>query len=321
MNPFAYAPMILKLKARAALKQNFPAMLMIAFLAALPGLLMQVFLMLALRGASEVVLKWYTSLSEPLALGQMTQEQLSAALGGLLAPMREAMGWYLPAALTCLGLSVFTSFLRISQTHAELRLLRGQTITAGDALSRIDCLFRAIGMELWRGLWLTLWTLAAVGVSTLLMTFAILSGFAELAELASIQGTVGTIFLAGWAWLRYCLAPCVMADRPETGPIRCVRESKRMIKGRFSRILLLMISFILLFFLQEILGNLFAAVSQVVGLTFSMLISLVLSLYVDTTICAFYDQRKAELNASPFVKAEGTVSGPEDGGEEDPYGL
>ena len=309
MNAMSYVPMLLKLEARAALKRNFPAALMISFLAALPELLMSTFLQMALIKATDVL----NGLLVVTDRGVVGAQDLTA----LVPALREALGWYPQAILICLGVTVLTSFLSISQVSAELRLLRSQTITAGDALSRLDCFWKAIGLTLWRGLWLGLWGLAASGVSVLLMAGAIATRSIDLMMMAQSQGVIAMIILVGRAWLRYRLAPCVMADHPDMGPIRCLRESKRMVSGRFSRILLLILSFVLTYLVLSILSSLLSSLSQVVSLTVSLLLSLVLSLYIDTSVCALYEKRRAELETpDAFVKGDGTVSEAHEAGED-----
>ncbi|MBQ6173004.1 MAG: DUF975 family protein [Clostridia bacterium] len=308
MNPMAYVPMVLKTRARAALKRNFSAALMICFLASLPSLMAQAFITMATLKIAPVLNAFtdgvYVAYDEA-AKGLMSAADLSAKLRALLDPlpgnMLAAAEWLPTAILVCFGLSLLLSFLHISQTYAELRLLRSETITAGDALSRVNCFFRAVGLELWRALWVFLWCLPGLAV----MILGSLADSRSLFSFAYTTGMILTVGLAGRAVLRYLLAPCVMADKPEQGPVACVRESKTLMQGRVGRLLLVLLSFILAVLVINWVSAILEGLSPVVGLLASMFLSLIISLYTDTTVCAFYEQCVDDTAKAPVYTFDG----------------
>ncbi len=295
MVPVPDSPAMFKLKAREALRRNFPAALMISFLAALPGLMMQVF---------------FVILVQRLGLELLTPESLAAMnVSGLLQLVAERGGWLPSATLGCLALAVLTTFLQVSQAHAELRLLRGQEITAGDVFSRADCLFKAIAMELWKALLILVWSLPGIALSVLGALLAVWMRSLSLLSFLSLAGNVATFVLVIRAWLRYRLSVCVMADHPEMGPVACVRESKRMTNGLIGRLFYLILSFLWLFLLTDLIGTYVLGSIPVAGILFSMMTSLVLSLYTDTAVCAFYDRYigSSQPAGDLFMKPEGGI--------------
>ena len=286
MSAYLYAALA-RARARAALKRNFSAALLISFIADLPSLLTQVFRTLAV---TPVITEVSTGLNQH---GRVFLEQMRRwTVDDVLMRMDHTWG---TLALALLAVTLLTSFLRLGAVNSQLKLLRGEEIGPADVLSRASAFFRAIGLVLWRTLWMILWALPGLAVSALILLLTGLlagadpQGYGVLfgAETAMLLGMSVCIFLMGWAEIRYFCAECVMADHPETGPVRAFRESRRLVKGNVRRILMMLLSFVGLYLVTNLIGGLLPGVA---GLVLSLALSAVLSLYLSACTCAMYEQ-------------------------------
>lgn len=275
-----------RLKARTALKRDFSTALFISFISDLPFLLAQVFGILAvspvLKDAMEII-----NSGDETSMAQLQAWNMDDFL------MRADHTWGVVSLILML-VSLLTAFLRLGAVNSQLKLLRGESISYGDVLSRAEASFRAIGLMIWRGLWMILWMLPGVAVTV--------GGFYLVASVITVETTVITvlnlvsvalflgisvmIFLGGWAFIRYFFATCVMADHPETGPVQALRESRAMVKGNVRRVLMMLLSFIFWYMAANLLSSF---LSGVVGQVISLVISALLSLYISTCTASLYE--------------------------------
>ena len=262
---------LLKRQAREALKRDFATVLLIALMAALPMLLCRALLSMGLARCTDLT-DWVNA----TVVRNVTYEQILE----MFAPGRD---FFLAAGIMAV-LAFLLAFLNLGQIAAELKLLREKPIVPGDALSRAGLWLKVMGLWLWQGLWLFLWSLPgnAVMLAGSWLMFRSLGLGSFLMNVGSLASTVMVIRAA----LRYSLGSVVLADRPGTGALEAQRESIRMMKGRSLLLLFLILSFLLLelaiFLLSMLLPGL-------LGTTLGMALDLALSVYVSTSVCAFYE--------------------------------
>ena len=87
------------------------------------------------------------------------------------------------------------------------------------------------------------------------------------------------------AALRYALSEYIMAEKPETGILACIRRSKAMMQNQKRNLFLLLFSF-LLWYLAELLVA--SMLTGVLSFLVQMLAGLALNVYMACSVCAFY---------------------------------
>jgi len=273
----------LKLKARAALKDNWQIALMVALIASLPSL------------ASQVV-------------GIMTQSSLTVMVNNLanamlqspdvtdiVALMEQAgitIEKCLPSVLLGVVSALISPFLALGMLHYFFKLLRGEEdALIGTVFSRKNCFFKAIGLRLMVYIRIMLWMLP--GWALMIIPFALIAVSPEMAlnALPTVMfiSTSLMMVLGIRAALHYAMADRVMAETPSKGINQCIRESVGIMRYRKLLLFSLEISFILwqvgLMLLETLLMGI---IGQVMASTLSMALNFALNIYIQMAVSAFY---------------------------------
>ena len=105
-------------------------------------------------------------------------------------------------------------------------------------------------------------------------------------------GMVVSVVLMVRASLTYELSDIEMADEPEKSILTCLRNSRERMNGLKFMLLMLVVSFLGYILLSELLTSFLGQISYVVAMAVSIALSLVISAYMETAVCAFYEQVK-----------------------------
>jgi len=273
---------LLKQKARAALKGNWQVALMVALIASLPSLVSQV-------------------------MGIMTSTTYADAMNSLMATMQNnpaadpqsmllAAGitpeGYLPTLLVSVLAGLISPFLTLGMINYTLGLLRGvkdAPITA--VFSRSGCFWKGIGLNVMMYLRVLLWMLPGMAA----MIAGVFIPWDWLAMALLYAGMVASIVFGIRASMHYAMALRFMGDDPSLGINQCLRESLRMMRHRKLMLFSLELSFIGWNFLLSVLQMLAASMfGNVIGSTCYMVLNMVLTVYMQTSVCAFYDAYRAQ---------------------------
>ncbi|MBR5345135.1 MAG: DUF975 family protein [Clostridia bacterium] len=303
MTAYMYAALA-RLKARMALKRNFSTALLLCFLCELPSLLAMVFLMMSLSDFSQEITDGIHEQGQAYVdkLRQMTIDDLYMQMDhGLMV-----------AAIICAVLSLILVFLRLSAIHSQFKLLRGEDISPKDAFSRLDQMYKAIGLVICRAVLMVLWLLPGIAIAFLGSLLSVGSGgdsvsVAWVGMQATIMLSFGALLVFGvMGYIRYIFAEYVMADKPETGVFASIREGRALVKGNSGRVLMMLISFIFWYLMISFVSGVF---SGIIGTVISMALSIVISLYMSTCIAALYEQmHQTEEEARKVIRdPNGTV--------------
>lgn len=278
---------LLRLKARQALKPMLPVILLCALIANLPSLATQTVSVLTDSNPMSYLLSQVS-----------TDAELMAILGDdarLAAMLQEYAAS--PSRLVSLGLSVLSwllsPVLTLGLTWCLLELLRGHEIGVGTVFARLNCFGRSIGLNLLIAVKLVLWSLPGAAVMFAGMLLLLLTS-SSLSMMLYFAGLILMIVLMIRAMLHYAMATVFLADEPEWGVRGSLRASIGMMRTRKMALFSLMLSFILWMMVLSMLTNLLAVLlGTVIASTVSMLLQLMLSVYMQTSICAFYEAYRA----------------------------
>ncbi|MGN0777934.1 MAG: DUF975 family protein [Aristaeellaceae bacterium] len=278
---------MLRMKARQALKPVLPIILLCALVANLPSLATQTVTILTGSNPLSYLLSQVSTVSELSEL-MMDEARLTAVLQGYAADGRHILS----IALSVLSW-LLSPVLTLGLTWCLLELLRGHTIGVGSVFGRMSCFFKSIGLNLLTALKLVLWGLPGAGVMLLSMLFLFLpdSGTATwLLTVGYMVGMVLMIVLMLRAMLHYSIATIYLADDPELGVRGALRASIAMMRRRKMLLFSLMMTFVLWLMLLSLLTDLISAMlGMVIASTLSMLLQLMIHVYMQTSICAFYE--------------------------------
>lgn len=273
----------LKLKARAALKDNWQIALMVALIASAPSLVSQV-----------VAIMTQSSTVQTLN-NLMATVQQNATASDVLRLMEEAgitAGKYMPSVLVGIVSALLSPFLTLGMLNYFFKLLRGEDdALIGTVFSRRNCFFKAIGLNLMVFLRTFLWMLP--GLAMEILAVALLPFLYESASfiimLLMYAGPLTMLVLGIRAGLHYAMATRFMAETPTMGINQCIRKSVNMMRHRKMLLFSLEISFVLLHFGITLLETLLLGMfGPVLASTLSMALSFTLNVYVQMAVSAFY---------------------------------
>lgn len=259
----------LRQRSAKVIRPNLQVLLVIALITALPGLLVNVIIA---RTGSDVTAYLFTH-------GIDTSSTVEQILD-VMAQFYQERAWVAPM-LSLVG-ALITPALTLGFLNAILTLLRGGTAVVSSVFSRVSVFLRATLLTLWIAIKMILWALPGMALVILSM-FAGEAGF----FLLNLAGFGLMAALTAMAYYRYSLATVFQADEPEMGIMRCVRESKAVMKGRKMQLFTLTLSYNLGRILAIMLGV--QLLGYVLGNLVSMLIQLILSVYLNGAYCAFYE--------------------------------
>jgi len=138
-----------------------------------------------------------------------------------------------------------------------LALHRSQNPVFSVLFSKMQFLWRCLGMYLLIGLFIFLWSLLFI-----------------------IPGII--------AAYKYSMAPYILADNPEIDAFEAIRRSKEMMDGHKLRLFYLQFSFIGWFILSIVAISILYAILGIVGTALGLFASLVLQVYMQSATAAFY---------------------------------
>ena len=125
----------------------------------------------------------------------------------------------------------------------------------------------------------------------------------EQAERYYLLPLLLTVIPGVMAALRYALSEYIMAEKPETRIMACIRRSKNLMKDQKRNLFLLMVSFILWYLLEMLVSSFLPGL---IGLVFQMLAGLALNVYMAASVAVFYLRldHAAETQESPDAEPE-----------------
>ena len=296
-----------KQKAREALKGHWLTALLIALVVNLPSMLVQG---IAAYTGNDLLTRLQTVVSESVT--GLTRETAALDAEKLLAGMTELRGdsgiWIMQGLN--LAAWLLTPCLTLGMVHWMLTRLRKQA--SGDVtsvFSRMGLFLKGIGLRIYVAFRVFLWTLPGIALNVAAVLPLLLGGReSSIAALQAANTSVGiqsaamvvTAVLGILAALKYALSDMVLADDPALGPVKAAAESRRLTAGKRGPLFSLYISFLLWYLLAVMAANAAAGMmGPVPGLMVQMLASLALTVYLNTSVCAFYlGCRKTEAAAA-----------------------
>ncbi len=283
----------LRMKAREALKRDMPVALLVSLIAILPSLLAQV-----------LQLQLTQQLNQLLADYLLERTTYNALLLQLTDLLRQSRTVYI--GLATLLSAVLLPFLSLGRSHYTLKLLRNEETAVVDVLSRAGCFFKAIWLRILTVLYVLLWSLPGLLVTWVPVLMALLGGTEAAFRTygtASFIGTVLTLALGLRAALKVAMAEVFMADAPDKKATACMRESRNMMAGCLGQYLWLLLPIMALVLPVNWISGMMQQLSTVIGLTVSMACELLISVYMQTAKCAFYEA----MTAHPSVEEADAV--------------
>ena len=271
-------------KALAALKNHWQPALLVALIVNLPTMLMQGFS--AFTG-NDVMTRLQSAVVVASRDGVLSREVLMKEIDTLLA----STSFWTIRGLEIAALLV-TPCLALGMYKWLSDLLRGQEKPVNAVFCRMRLFFKSIGLQLLIILKVLLWMLPGIAAMAWVMWPAIQAG-SKQAQLEALQRSQGLTLPAlilmavpgAIAALRYALSEYIMAEKPETGILACIRRSKAMMQNQKRNLFLLLFSF-LLWYLAELLVA--SMLTGVLSFLVQMLAGLALNVYMACSVCAFY---------------------------------
>ena len=271
-------------KALAALKGRWQTALLIVLIVNLPTLLMQGFS--AFTG-NDPVSRLESVIITASRDGILTQQVLLDEINALLG----STGFWTVRGLELLAWLV-TPCLSLGMYAWLMDRLRGWDGPVSTVFCRMKLFLKAIGLQLLIILKVLLWMLPGIAAATAVMIPVFRAGNVE-AQLAAMQSTYSmmlplTLLMvvpAVIAALRYALSEFIMADKPESKILFCIRRSKELMKDQKKYLFFLLVSFLLWYLLEMMIASM---LTGVLSLLFQMLAGLALNLYMAGSVAAFY---------------------------------
>lgn len=262
----------LRQRAGKVIRPNMQVLLLIALITALPGLLINV--VIARTGSDLTTYLFNHGIDTSATLEELME---------LMMRFQQERGWVAPV-LSLVNLLI-TSALTLGFLNAVLTLLRGGTAVVGDVFSRMNSFIRAALLSLWIAVKMILWALPGMALMILALFVGVKVDF--LGMLMALAGFGLLAALPVMAYFRYSLATVFQADDPELGVLSCVRKSKAVMKNRKMQLFSLTLTYNFGRMLAIMLGV--QLLGYVLGNLVSMTVQLILSVYINGAICAFYE--------------------------------
>ena len=277
-------------KARAVLRNHWQTALLIALIVNLPSLLVQ--------GIAAFTNNDLTARLQELVLQASGSAAAMNALPEKARALLSESGILAMAGLGVLAWLV-TPALSLGMNHWALERIRGAELPVTAVFSRLRIFLKGIGLRLFIVWKVLLWMLPGIAVSLLALLPVLNARPASAAELVSAANTSILLMYAGMivmlvlgvmGFLYYALADFILADEPEERVLSCARRSREMMKGLRSRLMSLMLSFLIWYFVVLLAASFAAGMAgSVFSLMVQMLGSLFLSVYMLTAQGVFYE--------------------------------
>ena len=183
-----------------------------------------------------------------------------------------------------LFVSVVIAVLTVGVLNGVLGYLRGKPLTHACIGSMLPHAGKIIGLYLWTMLWLFIWMLPGMAA---MVAGSFLPGIGQVLVFAGFTASMVLCIRAG---LHYALAPIALMDRPDLSVNGCIRASWQVMHTRKLEYFMLRISFVgwqlLVSLISMLAGN---TVMTVISLTLTMAANMLLTLYVNGSVVAFWD--------------------------------
>ena len=271
-----------------ALKGRWPVAVLITLLATLPSLCFQTAMNLTMDPLTRIIAQYqYADMS--LAVVQ----RMLRALGQNLSPLARLLWTLTPVCF------LLSPFLSLGRHWYSLRILRGNDGSFSDILSRTGLFFKGMGLYVLRFLLILVWGLPGLLLMVLGGMIAVRTQNISVLTAFYPVAMIVCVFFSLRATLTYQLSDILMTDTPEKGVIACLKESREKMTGLRMALFMLMLSFLWFLILAEIATSLLASLAYAAGLVVSLVCSLVINTYMETSICAFYEDVCA-IRATPI---------------------
>ena len=289
-------------KALAALKGHWQPALLVALIVNLPTLLMQGFS--AISG-NDIMSRLEGVIVAASRDGVMSRDVLLNEINKILA---STVFWTI-RGLEILALLI-TPCLALGMYRWLMDLLHGEEQPVTAVFSRMRLFLKAIGLQLLIILKVLLWTLPGLAAA-ILAALPVFRAGSQQEQLALLQQgnflslpIILLIVIPGAiAALRCALAEYIMADRPESRILSCIRHSKELMKDQKRNLFILAASFLLWYLLELMISSMLPGV---LGLVFQMLTGLMLNVWMSCSISVFYLrlEEAAEKHEDPNAEPE-----------------
>ena len=282
MQPNLIPNVLFRLKARTALKPMMPVVILCALIANLPALAAQTLGLMTGSDPLTYLMSQARTDAELMAL-LSSNEAILAAFEGFFAPERMA-------SLALYAVSFFISpVLMLGLTNSLLQLLRGKEIEVKSVFSRVRIFFKSILLNLLTIFKLLLWSLPG---GLIMVGSGVLAIVAQQTWILSLYfvGLVVMMVHMIRAMLHYAMSTIFLADDPTMGVRAALKSSIAMMRNRKLALITLTLSVyvwtLLLSMLEGVVSSLFGSV---IASTAYMALQLIISVYMSTCHCAFYD--------------------------------
>lgn len=241
--------------------------------------------------------------------------------GGILSSVTEALPSYpgyqqgaillfgtiisLIAFLINLVIFLVAGATTLGYIQFNIKMLNGEKPKFKDLFSQFKRFGEGLSVHFFRWLFVTLWTLAGVGVGVaVIIPLAILFAFMQVGETLFMIICIALGLAAGIfvfiKMLDYVLAPYIVYDNPGIGGREALKKSKRLMNGNKGRLFGLTLSFIgwgLLVNLPYIICFLFW--KEAILFSIPLCVGAIwLKAYQEASYAAFYKQVVAEDNGT-----------------------
>lgn len=287
---------VFRIRARAALKPMMPVVILCALIANLPSLAAQT--LSILTGSDPMTfLMSQASTTEELYKLLGSNEAIFAAFSGYLTTERMlSLGLYVVSFL-------LSPVLMLGLTNALLRLLRGQEIEVTTVFSRMKQILKSIALTLLTVVKLLAWSVPGGAVMVGGMVLVLLLG-QTWPLVIYLAGLVLMVAMMIRAMLHYSLATTFLADDPTVSARAAIRGSVKLMRYRKMELFTLTLSVYVWMILGSMVINLLTAIfGSVIGSTLSMVLQLIISVYMNTCHCAFYESYRQIDAAHPDANA------------------
>ena len=288
-------------RARLAMKQMMPILLVVALIAALPSLIQSTVTLIANANPDQLMTEYSDRLMQVLEKHGLVGAAVTEApvidevllAGDIIAALEQfqlsVMTFLqekgLLVVLLALMVAVCSPVLTLGLLNALLHALRRQEFTAAIALSRMKYILKAVGLMLMFALRLLVWMLPG---------FALMIGGIFLPQavggLAMIGGLVVSLVMGVIISYRYGLITFFLADDPTMRIRNCFRRSGEVMQRRKMELFSLEVSFIGWHLVLSMVQSLLLSFGAVIGLTLGMFASLFLTVYTNCAKAAFYQE-------------------------------
>lgn len=186
---------------------------------------------------------------------------------------------------------LFGPVLGIGLNNYYLKLHFGRGTNFSLLFSRMQIFGKCLGQIIIMGFFAVLWCFVVL-VPGILLLLLLRSSSRFLAVVISLSA----VSLSLVAFLRYAMAPYLLAEDPELGVMDTIRQSKEMMDGNKGRLFCLYLSFIGWMLLAVGLNILLRSLLGTLGFAIGMFATLSVPVYINSAVAAFYLELPTRMN-------------------------